>query len=86
MAALEQANCSLLEELVQLHSKLRAGQRGGVGETREELDSVGGQVQRVQEELRELSSQLQRAAVERQSVKETSRQLRLSIEVTVAFA
>ena len=51
MAAVEQANCSLLEEVVRLHGKLRVGQRGGVEERREELGSVGGQVQ---EELWEL--------------------------------
>lgn len=82
MAAVEQANCSLLEEVVRLHGKLRAGQRGGVEERREELGSVGGQVQ---EELRELSSLVQRAGLERQSVEETSRQLQLSVEVAVAF-
>lgn len=82
VAAVEQANCSLLEEVVRLHGKLRAGQRGGVEERREELGSVGGQVQ---EELRELSSLVQRAGLDRQSVEETARQLHLSVEVTVAF-
>ena len=86
MAALEQANCSLLEELVQLHSKLRAGLRGGDDERREELGSVGEQVGQVQGELRELSSQVRRAAAERQSMEESSRQLRLSVEVSVVFA
>ena len=85
MAAVEQANCSLLEEVVRLHSKLRAGQRGGVEERREELGSVGGQVQQVQQVQQELSSLVQRAGLERQSVEETSRQLQLSVEVAVAF-
>ena len=86
VAALEQANYSLLEELVRMHSKLRAGQRGGVDERQEELGSLRAQLQQMQEELQGLSSQVLHAAVERQSVEETSRQLRLSIEVTVAFA
>lgn len=84
MAALEQANCSLLEELVRLHSKLRAGQRGGADERQEELGSVRSQVQRMEEDLVGLSSQVQRAAVERQSVEETSHQLQLSMAVSAA--
>ena len=85
VAALEQANCSLLEELVRLHNMLRSGQRGGVDERQEELRSVRSQVQRMEDELRGLSSQVQQAAVERQSVEEASRQLQLSMEVSVAL-